>query len=191
MKQLETKRVLMRPFEAGDYPLILEISSDPDTVKYLYYWGRPGMTPEDDARRFLSYALGSWEERPIRAREYCLVCKETGESMGDGSIEWDKAHPGTAEIGWILLPRFRRQGYVTEMGRELLRYGFDELGADRIIAHCDTRNMPSYAVMERLGMRRAQMSPGVRPAKEPGGPLGDEYTYEMLREEWLAAQGQA
>ena len=44
MRNLETSRLLLRPFTWEDYPLIYGISSDPDTVKYLYYWGRPDMT---------------------------------------------------------------------------------------------------------------------------------------------------
>lgn len=182
MKSLETTRLRLRPFEEGDYPLILGIASDPETVKYLYHWGRPGMTPEQDARRFLNYALGEWAKNPIRAREYCLVRKDTQEAIGDGSVEyWDA---DTAEIGWILLPKHRGKGYVTEMARTLLRYAFEEMGVSRVIAHCDARNAPSYHVMERLGMRREGVAWAARPAKTPGGDKGDECTYAILREDW-------
>lgn len=188
MKHLETARLLLRPFEAGDYPLILKISSDPDTVKYLYYWGRPGMTPEQDARRFLAYALGEWEKRPIRAREYCIVLKETGETLGDGSVEYWGDTGRIAEIGWILTPEHRGKGYVTEMGRELIRYAFEEMGVDKVIAHCDTRNLPSYRVMERLSMRLESVEKECRPAKEAGGKKSDEFTYALFRRDWESKQ---
>lgn len=183
MKHLETDRLHLRPFTWADYPLILAISSDPDTVKYLYYWGRPGMTPEQDAQRFLRYAIGAYEKTPVKSMEYALVRKADGRPIGDGSIE--RLDDGfSAEIGWILLSQYRGQGYATEMARELLRYGFEELGAERIIAHCDAKNAPSYRVMERLGMRREGVAKQVRPAKITGGRRGDECTYAILKEEW-------
>ena len=186
MEHLETARLLLRPFVESDYPLILKISSDPDTVKYLFYWGHPGITPEADAHRFLSHAIKEWGKNPIRAREYCLVLKETGETLGDGSVEyWDD---DTAEIGWILTPEHRGKGYVTEMGRELIRYAFEEMGVSKVIAHCDTRNIPSYRVMERLHMQLESTEKECRPAKVGGGKKSDEFTYALLREDWERLQ---
>ena len=186
MEHLETRRILLRPFTPADWDTVYQISTDPDTTKYLCHFGNAGSTPEGDARRFLSYATEAWQKDPLRAREYALVLKETGEVMGDGSIELLDDANACAEIGWILLPRFRGKGYATEMGRELLRFGFETLGVQRIIAHCDARNAPSYHVMERLGMRFAHLAPAARPAKEQNGPKGDEATYEILRENWEA-----
>ena len=182
MNRLETERLILRPFEDADYPLILKIASDPDTVKYLYHWGHPGTTPESDAHRFLSYAVGEWGKTPVRAREFCIVLKETGETLGDGSVEyWGEDE---AEIGWILTPEHRGKGYVTEMGRELMRFAFEEMGARRVIAHCDERNMPSQRVMLRLGMEKSDLAFGVRPAKEKDGVPGNEYTYAITREQY-------
>ena len=182
--RLETARLLLRPFEESDYPLILRISSDPATTRYLYYWGRMGWTPEADARRFLDYALKNWKKSPIRAREFCLIKKDTGEAIGDGSVEWVADEPDTAEIGWILLPEHRGRGYVTEMGQELVRVAFEIMGAKTVIAHCDSRNMPSRRVMERLGMTLQFIEPGARPIKQPDETPGDECTYALSREEW-------
>ena len=179
--RLETERLILRPFTEADYPLILEISSDPATTEYLYYWGRIGTTPESDAKRFLHYAVHNWEKTPIRAREFCLVIKETGEAIGDGSVEGVEAEPGTAEIGWILLPQYRGKGYATEAGRELMRVAFEVMGADTVIAHCDSRNQPSRNVMERLGMTLREITPEARPAKREGEKNGDECTYALTR----------
>lgn len=174
---LETERLLLRPFMAADRPLILAIASDPATTKYLYYWGHIGSTPESDADRFLQYALSSWQEKPIRAREFCIVRKADGVAVGDGSIEW--VDDATAEIGWILLPAYRGKGYATEMGKALVRAGFEVLGAQKIIAHCDERNLPSRHVMERLGMTLEHIEPEARPIKALGEKKGNECTYVL------------
>ena len=179
--RLETERLALRPFTEADYPLILRISSDPATTEYLYYWGRIGTTPESDARRFLDYALKNWARLPIRAREYCVTLRQGGQAIGDGSIEWVENERGTAEIGWILLPEYRGRGYATEAGRELMRTAFEVMGADTVIAHCDSRNAPSRHVMERLGMTLRAIEPEARPAKRPGEKNGDECTYAISR----------
>ncbi len=184
MERLETPRVLLRPFVPEDREIVYRISADPDTTKYLCHFGNAGSTPDADTDRFLSRSVAAWRETPVRAREYALMLKETGEVMGDGSIELLDDEGFCAEIGWILLPGFRGKGYAAEMGRELVRFGFETLSVRRIIAHCDVRNIPSRRVMERLHMRLSGIEPAARPAKEPGGPMGDEATYEIFREDW-------
>lgn len=181
---LETKRLLLRPFTEEDEPLALAIASDRATTRYLYYWGRTGVTPAADARRFLQYAVSNWRKNPVRAREYCLILKESGQPMGDGSLEWVEGQKGVAEIGWILLPAFRKRGYALEMAEALLQAGFEVLKAEAVIAHCDSRNAPSYHLMERLGMRLLGVEKGARPAKAEDQANGDECTYQITRQEW-------
>lgn len=181
-KCLETSRLQLRPFTQADYDLVYAIAADPGTTKYLYYWARMGMTVEADTKRFLDYAVGGWGKRPIIDREYVLVRKEDGAAIGDGSIQI--VDEKTAEIGWILLPEYRGCGYVTEMARELLRFGFEEMRMECIIASCDSRNAASYRVMERLQMRHLETKIGVRAPKHPGDAPGDTLVYGITKEEW-------
>ena len=184
LRFLETDRLRLRPFAETDRPMILRIASDPDTTKFLFFWGRIGSTPESDTQRYLDYALARWRETPIRAWEYCVTLKEIGEAIGQGSVEWWQDLPATVEIGWILLPEYRGKGYATEMGRELIRAAFEVLGAKTVISHCDDRNTPSYRVMERLGLKLVGIEKGARPAKRLGEARGDERTYVLTRAEW-------
>ena len=58
-----------------------------------------------------------------------------------------------AELGyWIGVPYWNR-GYATEAGKALVDYGFDELGLNRIEAHCMARNPASGRVLEKLRMK--------------------------------------
>lgn len=181
---LETERLLLRPFEARDADVVYRFSADPQTTRYLAHFGNAGATPEQDTAAFMRRAVAGWQETPIRSREYVVTLKETGAAMGDGSIE--TLSGDTGEIGWILLPEYRGHGYVTEMGRALLRFGFEELELSRIVAHCDARNEKSYRVMERLGMRREGVARQVRPRKAADALKGDECTYALLKSEWEA-----
>jgi len=44
--------------------------------------------------------------------------------------------PGQAELGYRLFRRAWRRGYASEASRELLRYGFEDAGIERV--HADT-----------------------------------------------------
>ena len=47
-----------------------------------------------------------------------------------------------------------KHGYGTELGGELIRYGFEVLKLRRLAAPCAAVNYGSYRIMERNGMRR-------------------------------------
>jgi len=184
-RNLQTDRLILRPFTREDYDLVYAIAADEDTTRYLYYWAKMGMTVEEDTQRFLNYAVGGWEKENIVDREYVLVRKEDGAAVGDGSIQI--IGEKEAEIGWILLPAYRGQGYVTEMARELMRYGFEQLRVDIIYASCDSRNAASYRVMERLNMRYIETEYGARKPKHEGEAPGDTLVYGITKEEWKKA----
>src|SRR4029079_8793432 len=57
------------------------------------------------------------------------------------------------EIGWHLARRAWGKGYASEAALEVLRYGFDDLGLERIIAVIKPQNVRSGAVAKRIGMR--------------------------------------
>lgn len=50
-------------------------------------------------------------------------------------------------------PAWQRKGYATEAARSLLDLAFAEIGAHRVIAEVDPRNVASVALCQRLSMR--------------------------------------
>lgn len=67
--------------------------------------------------------------------------------------------------------------------RELVRYGFDKVGLDRIIAQTLSVNTASRAVMERVGLTYVRTFPTSMTAPVEGIEEG-EVEYEMTREQW-------
>jgi RimJ/RimL family protein N-acetyltransferase len=88
-----------------------------------------------------------------------------------------------ADLGYRLLRRHWRQGLASEGARELVRYGFDDVGLDRIIAQTMTVNTPSRAVLERIGLSYVRTFPTSKTAPLEGVAEG-EVEYEMTREQW-------
>jgi RimJ/RimL family protein N-acetyltransferase len=64
-----------------------------------------------------------------------------------------------------------------------MRYGFDDIGLDRIIAQTLTVNAASRAVMERVGLTYVRTFPTSMTA--PAESVGQgEVEFEMTRKEW-------
>jgi RimJ/RimL family protein N-acetyltransferase len=57
------------------------------------------------------------------------------------------------EVGYIVNKRYQRRGYAAEALSAVIAQAFRE-GAHRIYAECDSRNVPSWKLLEKAGMRR-------------------------------------
>ena len=57
------------------------------------------------------------------------------------------------EVGYRLAKRFWEMGLATEAAGATLRYGFDELGLDRIVAVVHPENVASQWVIQKIGLR--------------------------------------
>jgi ribosomal-protein-alanine N-acetyltransferase len=55
------------------------------------------------------------------------------------------------ELSWFVLPEHQGQGYATEITDELLRFAFEGLGAERVVAETHPENPASNRVLEKLG----------------------------------------
>lgn len=185
MKIVETPRLIVRNWEEGDRDLFYEINSDPQVMAFFAF------------RRSREQADAFMEVMRERIREtgygfYALELKETGEPIGFCGLSRTALEPhipeGTVEIGWRLAKRHWGKGYVTEAGRELLRYGFEDLGLDRIVSFAVHDNERSTAVMRRLGMARVPGRDFDHPSIPDTHPdLKRHVFFELTREDWLEA----
>jgi len=105
--------------------------------------------------------------------------------VGDGWSQRevaDQAAGVEAELGWALAPRFTGHGYATEAVRAVIDVCFGPLGLRRVHAGCFAANEPSWRLMERLGMRREELSR--KTALHRSGEWMDGMSYGILAEEW-------
>ncbi len=61
---------------------------------------------------------------------------------------------GTVEIGYSVVPEWRRHGYATELVQALVERAFDVPDVRRILAEAESANVASIGVLERCGFRR-------------------------------------
>jgi len=178
MKNIETSRLILRPYQETDFAAVHSYASNPENVTYMLF----GPNNEEETRAFLSFAMGNTAKDPIINYELAVTLKSTGQLIGGCNLATDD---DCGAVGWILHKDHWQQGYGTEIARALLTYGFDVLDMRRIIATCCTENHGSYKLMEKLGMRREATHQDCRKAREEyEREYYDEYQYAILKDEW-------
>ncbi len=82
---------------------------------------------------------------------WIIESKIAGDCMGIVSI--DLYHDGLHyELSYELLPQFWGKGFGSEVAMEVLRYGFEELGLEKIYAETQTKNAASVKLLRKIGM---------------------------------------
>lgn len=61
---------------------------------------------------------------------------------------------GRVEIGYAVMPQFRRRGYATEASGALVEWALAQPGITEVVARCDADNPGSIATLERNGFER-------------------------------------
>lgn len=177
---LETERLLLRPFNRGDVDAVYAYRKREDVAEFLF--DQP-MTHEECAEavrgRVGQIAFAGEGDKILLAMER----KADGLVIGEVSLIWRSVADGQAEIGYILNPDFQGQGYATEAGVALLSFAFGAAELHRVYARCDARNIASWHLMERLGMRREAH---FREHARFKGHWDEEFVYAILANEWRA-----
>jgi RimJ/RimL family protein N-acetyltransferase len=141
----------LRPYELGDLGFLHDLFRREDVCRYLR-WEPMDI---DQARALLDRRLRQTHiDEDSDAILLAAVDLETSRVIGEFMLRVTNTQSRQGEIGWSIHPDAQGRGLATEGAREMLRLGFDELGLHRIMADCDPRNVASFRVMERLGMRR-------------------------------------
>ncbi|MEO1443691.1 MAG: GNAT family N-acetyltransferase, partial [Chloroflexota bacterium] len=90
-----------------------------------------------------------WDRRGYGA--WALVEKATDRFMGHVGL-FIIDNTDVIEVGYALGRTFWGNGYATEAAHATLRYGFDVVGLDEIVAVAFPENTASLRVMEKVGM---------------------------------------
>ncbi len=146
MHTIETARLKIRPFTANDLDRYhQQVYSDPDVTRYLP-GGRPRSRPE--TADVITYFM---EHEKLNGFSISAVLDKTTDLLF-GHCGLHQFKNGDVEIGYSFAKARWGQGYATEAARAMLRYGFETLGFDEIIALAMPPNLASQRVMQKLGM---------------------------------------
>ncbi|MDM0076859.1 GNAT family N-acetyltransferase [Variovorax sp. J2P1-59] len=178
--EFDTERLHLRQWRATDREPFAQLNADP---RVMEFFPAPLSRAESDAvadrcaQGIVERGWGFWvvEERA------------SGNPIGFTGLNVPRADlpcSPCVEIGWRLAREYWGKGYATEAARGALRVGFGRLALPEIVAFTAVPNLPSEAVMKRLGM----VADGTfeHPAIPGGHPLRLHKLYRLARDAWLA-----
>lgn len=186
MPEIRTERLLLRSFRALDAAALAEHRSDPEVARYVHHWSSP--YPLSEAESLISRT--AWTGRPLSAGDVAAsaieLAERPGALIGDCFVMMFPDDARQASLGYTLARPFWGRGYATEAARGVLDAlftgtAFVEAPLHRVIALCDSENVASQRVLERLGFRREAHF--VESAFLKGRWISD-VQYAMLRSEW-------
>ena len=144
MERLETERLILRPFAAEDAADLYAYARDPEVGPAA---GWPPHGSEAESLEIIRTVFSA-------PHVFALVLRETGHLIGSaGFVDGHRAElPGPDdELGyWVGRPWWGR-GLATEAARELLRYGFEDLGLRTVWCDHYEGNGSSRRVIEKCG----------------------------------------
>jgi ribosomal-protein-alanine N-acetyltransferase len=141
----------------------------------------PERWPDEHDERFLLLRLKDMRVRPqdeqwlVRA----VVEREAGEMVGHAGFHGPPGRngigrAGALEIGYTVLPAFRRRGYAVEAASALIAWARSEHGVHDFIASIAPGNEPSLGVVRKLGF--------VRTGKQWDEEHGHELVFQLSEE---------
>ncbi len=180
-ERLYTERLVMRKWVEADAKNLYEYAKNPD-VGPIAGW------PAHENIDFSKMAIRRYLSIP---GTYAVCLKDDHAAIGSVGLLFGEnsnlvTNENEAELGyWIGVP-FWGQGLIPEACREILRYGFDELGLKKIWCAYFNDNVKSKKVQEKIGFLYSHTNENIY--WELMNDYRTEHVYCMTRERWLELQ---
>jgi RimJ/RimL family protein N-acetyltransferase len=149
---IETKRLQLIPFT-----LELKKAALNDRTRLVEMLGVfvPEHWPQPDFAEALPFFIEQMEKAPSEpAWDWIAIHRKDQAVIGGIGFMGAPDEEGVVEMGYDVVPEYRRQGYATEMARSLITWAFQEAGIKVVTASCLDDNVGSIKVLENVGMRR-------------------------------------
>ncbi|MGN4125973.1 GNAT family N-acetyltransferase [Lysinibacillus sphaericus] len=173
IKQLSTKRLLLRKMEESDAQALFKIWSDPDVTKFMNI---SNFTHEHQAKEMIELLNElALDHKAIRFTIIETASNEIIGSCGFNSIDFENAR---AEIGYDIAKAYWGKGYAPEGIMALINYAFTTLAFNRIEAKVEPGNVNSIKVLEKLHFT---FEGTLRQYEKSDEVFQDIHSYSLLR----------
>lgn len=176
MKTLETDRLILSEWKKKDAADLYAYAKNPNVGPHAGWKPHESIRESRQIIKKLFRPGGVWAIRD----------KENGRAIGTISFEEDRMRPGikSKELGYSLDESYWGKGLMTEAAKEVIRYGFEELGLEMICICTGPENKRSQNVIRKCGftyegtLRKAY--------KVYDGSIRDVLCHSLQKEEYNA-----
>ena len=143
---LKTERIGFSTWKREDLSLATLLWGDADVTRYICAAGT--FTPADIAAR-LETEVGNGEKYGLQY--WPIFCLDSGDLIGCCGLR--PRAEDEYEIGVHLRPEYWRQGCAVEAAQAVIGHAFSALGAKKLFAGHNPKNVGSAKVLGKLGFR--------------------------------------
>ncbi len=148
--QLETNRLIMRPFEETDAEGLFLLDSNPEVMKYV---GGVVSTEIEQSHQMIEFIQNQYKENGVG--RLAVIEKSSNILIGWSGLKYltkeINGMKNVYELGYRFLPKYWGKGYATETAIAALNYAFNEIKTDVVYAMAVTENTGSNRVLQKLG----------------------------------------
>jgi RimJ/RimL family protein N-acetyltransferase len=150
--QTETARLNLRPFTPADFDDLYGLYSDADVMRFL----GSGVRSRQETEASLARMIAHWPA--VGFGMWAVHNKLDGRFVGRCGLQ-PLMDTKEVELGYAFHRAYWRQGLATEAARLSIRFGFDTVGLERIVAIARPANIGSWRVMVKIGMTYERNGP--------------------------------
>lgn len=175
-QNLESERLLLRRLDENDVEEVFALRSNPETMKYI---PKPLAKTKQDALAHIAMI----EDKIVNNIGINWGITIKGNAKIIGIIGHYRIQPENhrAEIGYMSLPEFNGQGYITEAIKAVVSYGFEEMNLHSIEAIIDPDNNASERVLRKNGFIKEAH---IKENELWNGKYWDTVIYSLLKRNW-------
>ena len=179
--EVTTQRLRLRQWRETDRKPYAALNADPAVMRFF-----AGTQTREASDRSIDVWCAELNERGWS--NWAVEALESGSFVGFIGLSVPKrALPfmPCVEIGYRLAREHWGKGYATEGAKAVLEVAFTRLNLNEVVSFTALLNLPSRAVMERIGMINSNEDFD-HPALPEGSELRRHCLYRISREAWAA-----
>ena len=175
-QELKTARLCLRKFTIADVDAMFENwASDPAVTKFLTW-------PAHENVGVTRWVLENWLSEYDKDNFYQWAIEFEGQPIGSISVVSAADSIETVQIGYCIGRRWWHRGITSEALEAVIRFFFEEVGANRVEARHDAANPNSGAVMRKCNMKYEGT---LRQSDRNNQGICDACYYSILRSEYF------
>jgi len=151
---LQTERLTLKPLGMDYLETVNKYATDIENTRYMVRLPNENI---EETKQFLRGTDVEWKKETPEFYEFAILLDDVHIGAVSVYLEEDFS---VGELGWIIDKTYWGNGYAYEASKELVTMCAKDLGIHRFIAHCDSENMASRKVMEKLGMKLIEQYSG-------------------------------
>lgn len=146
--ELETERLLLRPWSIKDADILLQLGSDPRVGPSA---GWPVLRNIDDSKKMIEYIFSCWGFFALELKVTSELIGSVGILIGEAS-NFNIADDEGEILYWLGVP-YWYHGYAAEAVKKIIDYGFSCLELNQIWCGYFEGNDASKKVQENCGFQ--------------------------------------